>query len=133
MLGLQSTEVSVNVLPTSAPIALQGTRQQVTLASAANGLTALAGGGQAGATPITTKIARFTTVATGGDSSLLPKATVGNSIRVKNAGAASMNVFPATGEAINAGAPNAQFAVANGKSCDFFCAVAGIWDTLLSA
>jgi hypothetical protein len=101
--------------------------------SAVDSLTALAGGGQAGATPITRMYNRFSTVATGGDSSLLPVSKSGMEITVTNAGAASMNVFPATGEAINAGAANAAFAVAAGKTATFYCATAGQWHTILSA
>lgn len=98
-----------------------------------NGLIALAGGGQTGATLISRTVSRFTTVATGGDSSLLPPANAGLRYTVLNAGAASMNVFPNVGDAINAGAANAAFAVANAKSATFFCAVNGTWNALLSA
>ena len=102
-------------------------------ASYQNGLTALAGGGQTGATQITRTISRFTTVATGGDSSMLPPAAAGLSYTVLNSGAASMNVFPTVGDYINAGAVNAAFAVANAKSATFFCAVNGYWNAILSA
>ena len=100
--------------------------------SAESGLTALAGGAQAG-TALQYAINRFTTVATGGDSAQLPPATVGREVIVINAGASSMNVFPQTGEAIDAGAANAARAVANAKTCIFFCAVAGTWNSLLGA
>lgn len=96
-----------------------------------NGLTAHAGGGQASATPITACIARFTTVATAGDSSLLPASAPGMQITVNNAGAASMNVFGAGADAINGGTTG--FAVASGKSASFSCAVAGQWHAVLSA
>jgi hypothetical protein len=101
--------------------------------SSADSLTALAGGGQAGATPIATSIARFTTVTTAGDSALLPVSLAGMEVTVVNAGANSMNVFPATGEAINALAANAAFAVAAGKTASFYCTAAGRWHTILSA
>jgi len=102
-------------------------------ASYQNGLTALAGGGQSGATLISRSITRFTTVATGGDSSILPAANAGLYYTVLNAGAASMNVFPAVGDAINASSANTAFAVANAKSATFFCAVNGFWNAILSA
>ena len=102
-------------------------------ASVLAGQTALAGGGQTGATPITAKFNEFTVVATAADSSLLPKSAAGMSLYVDNAGAASMNVFPASGEKINGGTANAAFAVANGKRCLFYCVVAGNWKTLLTA
>lgn len=100
--------------------------------SYADGLTALASGGQTGATPITTSMARFTTVASAGDSSLLMAAAAGLSITVINAGAAIMNVFPAGTDQINGlGASNA-YAVPVGGVVDFFCTLAGQWHTLSS-
>jgi hypothetical protein len=58
-----------------------------------DGLAAFAGGGQAGATPITTEIARVTTVASAGDSVMLPPATQGLTLMVINHGAKPMQVF----------------------------------------
>lgn len=104
------------------------------LFSAVDGLVAHAGGGQGSATPITTQMARFTTVATAADSAVLPVSVPGMSYTVSNAAATnSMNVFPATGEIINALAANAAFAVAAGKTCEFVCMKAGQWHTILSA
>lgn len=103
------------------------------LFSATDALTAHAGGGQGSATPITTQMARFTVVATIADSAVLPVSAPGMSYTVANAAANSMNVFPATGEIINALAANAAFAIAGGKTCEFVCMKAGQWHTLLSA
>ena len=103
------------------------------LASAVNGLAAKAGGGQAGATLCTADINRFTTVTTIADSGLLPAALPGMEITVSNAAANSMNLFPNTGEQINAGGANAAFAVAGGKTVQLSCAVAGQWHGVLSA
>src|SRR5579884_2683582 len=76
--------------------------------SGADNLTAHAGGGQANALTLTAVFNRVTTVGTAGDSVKLP-ATSGlqtgqcMEITVTNAAAAnSMNVFPATGDQINA-------------------------------
>lgn len=103
-------------------------------ASYQNGLTALAGGAQTGATLISRTFSRFTTVATSGDSALLPAASAGLTYTVKNAGAAPMNVFPqANGDVINLLAVNTAFSVVNAKSAQFICYVTGTWDTLLSA
>jgi hypothetical protein len=109
-------------------------------ASYQNGLTALAGGAQAGATKIGTlgggaaSITRFTTVATTADSAMLPPSSAGLTYRVINAGANSMNVFATVGaDVINVLSNSAAFAVGAGKSCDFTCAVTGVWNTLLSA
>jgi hypothetical protein len=99
-----------------------------------NGLTALAGGGQAGATALAPGINRITTVAAGNDSVLLPKSYPGAIVLVKNAAAAnSANVYPATGEVINALGANNPFALAAGKFAMFVCGVLGTWDAMLTA
>lgn len=98
-----------------------------------DGLVALAGGGQAGATPITTGLTTAGTVATAGDSVLLPSAAPGAHPLVANAGANSLNVFPAIGEVIGAGAANAAFAIPAGKAAQFFATAPGRWRALLSA
>lgn len=101
--------------------------------SVADALTALAGGAQAG-TALNAYVNRFTTVATIADSAQLPAALPGRSVVVVNAAAAnSMNVFPKTGEYIDAGAVNAAVAVAAAKTRVFFCAVIGTWNSVLGA
>lgn len=102
--------------------------------SSADALTAHAGGGQTNALAITTQIARVTTVASAGDSVKLPVATPGLEITVINAAATnSMNVFPATGDAINALSANSAFALAATKVVTFYCTVAGQWHSQLTA
>lgn len=102
--------------------------------SVVNGLTALAGGAQAGTSLANFQVNRFTTVASGNDSAQLPPAKQGMERVVINAAAAnSMNVFPATGEFIDAGAANAAVAVAANKTRIFFCAVDGTWNSVLTA
>lgn len=103
-----------------------------TFFSAQGGLTATAGGAQAGLALSKTQN-RFTTVTTTGDSAQLPSAVAGLFVIVKNAHANSMNVFPQTGETINALSANAAYAVATTKAVMFFCATAGKWDTILTA
>lgn len=100
-------------------------------------LTALAGGAQAG-TALNIGYNRFTVVATAGDSAQLPALGGGVVVVVTNADASdSMNVFPQTGGIINAGAANAAFAVAAGKTAIFFQAIdtsgATIWYAVLTA
>jgi len=100
-------------------------------------LTALAGGAQAG-TALTLGYNRFTVVATAADSAQLPAVGGGAVVVVTNADASdSMNVFPQTGGIINAGSPNAAFAVAAGKTAIFFQAIdtsgATIWYAVLTA
>ena len=97
-------------------------------------LTAHAGGGQSSATPCTAMFNRFTTVATAADSGGLPASVAGMCVTVTNAAAAnSMNVFPASGDAINALGANAAFALAAGKTAEFVCYTAGQWHSILSA
>ncbi len=96
---------------------------------AQDGLTALAGGGQAGATLINTRLNRFTTVATGGDSGILQPAVAGNIIRVSNQGANSMDVFPAVGEEIDAFGVNVADFIFATAGKDFFCYTTGRWRT----
>ena len=104
-----------------------------TVVTAVNGLTALAGGAQAG-TALTADINRVTTVTTAADSVQLPAATPGLRVTVINAAAANaMAVFPQTGEIINALSANASISVAANKTIIFSCAVAGTWNSLLTA
>ena len=104
------------------------------LTTAQNGITAFATGGQAGGVPLTKAVNRVTTVGTAADSVKLPPAVPGVSLVVINAAAAnSMNVFPATGDAVNALSANAALAVAANKTVLLFCAVPGIWNAIVTA
>jgi hypothetical protein len=104
------------------------------LTPSTNAITAFAGGGQASGVLLTSYINRVTIVATAADSVKLPIAQPGMQITVINAAAAnSLNVFPGLGDAINAGAANAAFAVVAAKAATFYCAVAGFWSAILSA
>jgi len=101
--------------------------------SAKDSIVALAGGAQAG-TALTAMINRIITVVTAADSVQLPVSAPGISIVVVNAAAVnSLNVFPQTGDAINAIAANGAFAVAAGKTATFYCTAAGRWHSILSA
>ncbi len=91
------------------------------------GITALASGGQTGATPLTGQFNNITVCATGGDSVMLPLIPQdGSSIAVwvKNNGAASCNVFPQVGDTINALSANTALAVAN-TAKQIFVSVSG--------
>lgn len=97
-------------------------------------LTAHAGGGQASATPITQALVQFSTVASAGDSAVLPPAKPGMIITVINTIATSMNVFPASqaqggvtgGDSMN-GTQNAAQAVTNAAPVIFNCVIIGTW------
>jgi hypothetical protein len=102
--------------------------------SATNAITAYAGGGQANAVALTTAFSRVTTVGSAADSVKLPAALKGMSMIVFNKAAAnSMNVFPASGDKINALNADAAYALAATKGAMFVCCVDGTWDTLLTA
>lgn len=104
------------------------------MSSTANAITAFAGGGQASAVALTASFNRVTTVATAADSVKLPAAVAGAQVTVFNKAAAnSLNVFPATGDAINALSANAAYALAVTKGAIFTCVVTGTWDTILTA
>jgi hypothetical protein len=116
--------------------------------SVQDAVTAFAGGGQASAIPIVAAYTRVTTVASGNDSILLPTCVAGTSntlsgfgnsrgmeIVVTNAAAAnSMNVFPQSGQSINALSANAAYAMAAGKTAIFVCSPGGtIWYSVLGS
>lgn len=102
--------------------------------SATDGLTALAGGAQAGTSLADYAMARFTTVASSNDSAQLPSAKAGRQRIVANAAASNaLAVFPASGEAINAIAADSAFSLAANKTAIFFCFVDGTWNSILTA
>ncbi len=97
--------------------------------STQTGITAHAGGGQASATQLTASQCQISTCATIGDSVKLPPSQAGTQITVVNNGAASANVFPATGEQINSGGANVASALAVTTPVIFYCFTAGNWVT----
>jgi hypothetical protein len=107
--------------------------------SAQDALTAKAGGGQGGGPTINRMVNRFTTVASGNDSCTLPATTgIANGVClqitiINGAASNSMNVFPATGDQINALGANNAFALAANKTASFFSTVAGQWHSTLTA
>lgn len=96
-------------------------------------LTAKAGGGQLGGPTINRMLNRFTVVASIADSATLPASAKGLSVTIVNAATNSMNVFPFTGDAVNALGVNVAFALAGGKTATFYCTSVGQWHTILSA
>lgn len=102
--------------------------------SAADALTAHAGGGQASALQLTAAINRVTTVASAADSVKLPLAVAGISITVINAAASnSMQVFGTSPDTINGVATGTGVALVAGKTATFFTTIAGAWHMQLSA
>jgi hypothetical protein len=99
--------------------------------SYATGLTAHAGGGQGSATPLTGMLNFVSTVVTAGDSLLLPSAVPGMEVTVINQSstATGPNVFPQSGQTINALAANTAIAVPPQSVMIFFCGISGAWWT----
>lgn len=119
--------------------------------SVTDNITAFSGGGQTSAVLLDSGYNRVATVAAGNDSVKLPSChsglsntgplpagaisgnTTGLSVYVTNAAAAnSMNVFPQTGESINALSANSAYAMAANKTSQFLCSPAGgVWYSIL--
>lgn len=98
------------------------------LLTATDAITAFATGGQTSAVALTTDINRVTVCATAHDSVKLPTSAAGlNNIVVINDGAAALDVYPITGDKINALAANVAVTIPPGKRAAFNCAVAGTW------
>ena len=95
--------------------------------SSSNGLTAHAGGTQAAALPLVSAINNVTTVATAGDSVLLPASAAGMEITVTNNGVASMQVYGAGTDTINGVATATGVAQLPGQTVVYTAAVAGNW------
>ena len=130
MPGLVAMNNGRLTLPTASPVGPTDSENWVVLQSAADALVALAGGGNPG-TPIETRLARFATVTTIGDSASLPASVAGLSITVRNDGANTLAVFPAAAEAIN-GLADASFALPAGTETTFECFGQGQWVCALS-
>lgn len=99
-----------------------------------NGLTALANGGQSGATQLTLGKNRVTTVATAGDSVALPAALAGASVDLANVGANNLAIYPLGASDVIQGIPAATLMLlAAGSSIEFKCVVAGTWSVFANA
>jgi hypothetical protein len=99
-------------------------------APAAGSIMAHAGGGQGSATALTASVNTLTTVASAGDSVLLPSLPVPTGaaaeIVVINRGAASSNVFCPSGGSMN-GTSNGSSALAAGSVGLYVCTSAGVY------
>jgi hypothetical protein len=97
------------------------------LFKATNAITAFAGGGQGSATALTSTVNRITTCATAGDSVKLPTATAGSVVIVVNDGATAADIFPASGDGINALSANTAVRLSSGSNALYSCEVTGTW------
>jgi len=97
-------------------------------------VTAKVGGGQANAYPVSFMTTRVTTVGSAADSIKLPLSSGGLFLTIANAaGVNAMNVFPQTGEQINALGANVALSIPAGKACFFVATSKGQWHSVLSA
>lgn len=130
VLVLQPADSTYGGVVTAIAQAFKGVKTFVdhVITSAATGITAFAGGGQASATVLTKSINNVTTVATSGDSVKLPAAVGGMEVIVINNGAATLNVFPFLGDAIDALAANAAYGLSTAaKVARFISPATGSW------
>lgn len=99
------------------------------------GLTALAGGGQTGATQLINGLNLIATCATNADSVQLPPAIAGSVVIVVNAGAADATVFGKQGrtDTINGTAGATGVTQADPLSAVYFCPENTKWFRVLSA
>lgn len=105
------------------------------LVNSQDGLVALAGGGQAGATALALGINFFKTVVTANDSAVLPQSIPGGSVKVKNAGASNLTVYAnavpslqsGVLDTINGTAGATGVTVAPGATAEFNCSALGAW------
>lgn len=104
------------------------------LGSAASGITAYAGGGQANATQLNAAINEVVTVGSAADSVKLPPSFAGARVIVINAHASNaIQVFGYNTATINGVASGTGVSQAAGKTAAYYCPVAGKWYRELSA
>lgn len=152
LLASAAAGYAVNITGTNSSMENQVVRMGYQRVSTTDAITAFAGGGQANAVLLDSSYNRVSTVATAADSVKLPSChtgasntaqlapgvisgnTIGLIVWVTNAAAAnSMNVYPQTGESVNALSANAAYAMAANKTSAFICGTAGIWLSNLGA
>lgn len=106
----------------------------ITNGSVSNALTALASGGQSGATQLVTGKNRVTVCATIHDSVALPAATAGAVVQLVNVGAAGCDVYPlGATDVIQGIAVQTPMQLGSGFSIEFLCVVAGTWSVFDNA
>jgi hypothetical protein len=104
------------------------------VSSVTEGIVATPSGTQATGVQLTTRYNSLTTVATSGDSVILPPWQTDIPIYVSNDGAAAAGVYPTVGQQIGSAAINAVFLLTAGKTAIFVGAgTTGKWRYVLSA
>jgi hypothetical protein len=97
--------------------------------SVGTGITA-AGTTQGGATALTKEINIVSTVSGGANGVLLPTAVAGMVIIINNTSATTLNVYPATGAAVNSGATNAAYSHIASASLQYYAPTTTQWYTV---
>lgn len=99
-----------------------------------NGIVAHAGGTKAAAfqLPAGVQIIEIDTVATNGDSVLMPAAVQGQIVMVCNNGAATLDIYGRGTDTINGVATATAYALTVNQSAVFFCAKNGNWGAVHS-
>lgn len=95
----------------------------------ATGLTASTTQTQGGALALTARYNNVTTVANANDAVVLPAAVAGLRITIRNSGANTLQVFPATGGTIDGGSANASVTVLAGVEVIFTATTTTAWLT----
>lgn len=116
--------------PPSTPVIFNGlglSANTLFTESASNTLTAHAGGGQTNALQLTSELNRITTVATAGDSVMLPAAVQGLTILIDNAGANQMQVYGNGTDTINGVATATGVSQMAGSEVIYVCHGTGTW------
>jgi hypothetical protein len=93
------------------------------------GITA-AGTTQGTGTSLTKAINIVSTVTAGANGVVLPTAVAGMSVYITNNGSTEVNVYPATGAAVNAGATNAAYSQPVGATVHYIAPTTTQWYTV---
>lgn len=97
--------------------------------SITTGITA-AGSTQGTATALTKEINVVSTVSSGANGVVLPTAVAGMVLIVNNTSANTLNVYPATGGAVNSGSTNAAYSHVSGASIQYYATSGTRWYTV---
>jgi hypothetical protein len=94
-----------------------------------NGAVSAAGTAQGDATALTKEINVVSTVATGAGV-VLPTAVAGMVLIINNTSANTLNVYPASGGAVNSGSANAAYSHTSGASIQYYATSGTQWYTV---
>jgi len=98
--------------------------------SVGTGITAAGANLQGGATLLTKEINIVSTVSAGANGVVLPTAVAGMVIIINNTSASTLNVFPASGAAINSGGTNTSYSHVASASLQYYAPTTTQWYTV---